>query len=620
MDPGPIYISSDDELGWTDLDEEDNFDWVSDLLESADKVTDDDDDSDDVVVISEVNSKSKKKSSKRTVADVDDDCVVLDGDPDKPVSVVEDSGSGSDELLVVGEKGQVACRDYPHPRHLCAKFPFKTTRHENHCDLCHCYVCDSLAPCVHWSTRGSNFDHCHATDKEETWKVLRKNFKTAKTAPLSASNNLAPTTHGPVPPLNIIRLAPNSLPESQVSRTATIRPCTSAGRTMPGIRIPSRSHQPEYLFPKNKVQPCSVSKQLLGARTNVVGRNRGQDIGHLGPVSSHSMFKRVGAVVNRTAFVSSNNSSCTTPLIYNSTSTPMATSNGGNPLWLQGVHSSVHQNASQPMTTFVGNTVPSQRQTYSQAIPQSIYGQTFQQQGNQGQNDSQFISQYAIPSPDSSQGIYQYGNQSQNSSLQGNLGVSVTDLDFTDCNWVNTSSPNIQQPPIQQPPIQQPPIQQPPIQQPPVQQPPLQQPPFQQPPIQQPPIQQPPVQQPPIQQPPVQQPPLQPPFQQPPIRQPPIEQPQFQQPPPIQQQPPIELSEIQSTEPVYEPAPVNEQSNKVANFNGLEFESWLLETQYSPAESNNAMASHLNMLSPEPTFIDSLVFDFETPWNGLAQV
>ncbi|KAB2620394.1 hypothetical protein D8674_040007 [Pyrus ussuriensis x Pyrus communis] len=96
---------SDDQLPRIDLDEEDNFDCVSELLESVDKVTDDDD-SDDIVVISEVNSKPSQKSSKRTVADDDDDCVVLDGDPDKPVSVVEDSGSGSDELLVVGETGQ----------------------------------------------------------------------------------------------------------------------------------------------------------------------------------------------------------------------------------------------------------------------------------------------------------------------------------------------------------------------------------------------------------------------------------------------------------------------------------------------------------------------------------
>ncbi|KAM1349953.1 hypothetical protein PS2_003955 [Malus domestica] len=165
---------SDDQLGRIDLDEEDNFDCVSELLESVDKVTDDDD-SDDVVLISEVNSKPSQKSSKRTVADDDDDCVVLDGDPDKPVSVVEDSGSGSDELLVVGETGQVACRDYPHPRHLCAKFPFKTTRPENHCKLCHCYVCDSPAPCVHWT-----FNHCYATDEEELYRKWRKIFKTLK--------------------------------------------------------------------------------------------------------------------------------------------------------------------------------------------------------------------------------------------------------------------------------------------------------------------------------------------------------------------------------------------------------------------------------------------------------
>ncbi|KAM1212427.1 hypothetical protein ACFX2G_004056 [Malus domestica] len=567
MNLGPIYISSDDELGRNDLDEEDNFDWVSELLESVDKGTDVDD-SDDVVVISEINSKPRQKSSKRTVADDDDDCVVLDGDPDKPVSVVEDSGSGSDELLVVGETGQVACRDYPHPRHLCAKFPFKTTRHENHCDLCHCYVCELLAPCVHWSTGGSNFHHCHATDKEETWRIQRKKFKTPKIAPLPALNNLSPTKHSPVPPHNIIQLAPNSISQNQLSRPATIHHCTSAGRTMPSIR----SHQSEYLFPKNQLQPCSVSKQLLGARTNVVGRNRGQSIGHLGPISSHSTFKRVGALgvslpMNQTTFVSSNNSSCTTPSVYGRSSTPMATSNDRNPLRLQGVHSSVHQSASQLMTTSVGNTVPSQPQTYSQAIPQSIYSQTFQQQGNQSQNDSQIFCEHGIPSPDSSQGVYQYGNQSQNYSQkfspQGNLGVSVTDLDFTNSDWVNNSSPNIQQPPVQQLPVQQPPIQQ----------------------------------------------------------QPPLQQPQFQQPSPIQQQPPIEISEIQSTEPVYGLGAVNERSNKVANFSGLdEFESWLMETQCSPAESNDPMASHLNIMSPEPSLIDSLIFDFEPPWNGLAQV
>lgn len=37
----------------------------------------------------------------------DDDCVILDGDPEKQVTHVIDSPNGSDELLVVGEKGQV---------------------------------------------------------------------------------------------------------------------------------------------------------------------------------------------------------------------------------------------------------------------------------------------------------------------------------------------------------------------------------------------------------------------------------------------------------------------------------------------------------------------------------
>lgn len=41
----------------------------------------------------------------------DDDCVVLDGDPDKAVTIGEDKGSvgdsSSDELQIVGEKGPV---------------------------------------------------------------------------------------------------------------------------------------------------------------------------------------------------------------------------------------------------------------------------------------------------------------------------------------------------------------------------------------------------------------------------------------------------------------------------------------------------------------------------------
>ncbi|KAF5182441.1 Rpm1 interacting protein, partial [Thalictrum thalictroides] len=64
-----------------------------------------------------------------------DDCLILDGDPDKPVQYTGNGNGSDDDLLIVAEKGQVACRDYPHPRHLCVTFPFDTNPHEKYCSL-----------------------------------------------------------------------------------------------------------------------------------------------------------------------------------------------------------------------------------------------------------------------------------------------------------------------------------------------------------------------------------------------------------------------------------------------------------------------------------------------------
>lgn len=111
MDSGPVVldISSDEEQDWSGS-ISDDYDWISELLDDVDKHTDDD--SDDVVVVGEVNHKPKSKSSKQTLRDVDDDCVVLDGDPDKPAAAVDDASSGSDELLIVGEKGHVCINKF----------------------------------------------------------------------------------------------------------------------------------------------------------------------------------------------------------------------------------------------------------------------------------------------------------------------------------------------------------------------------------------------------------------------------------------------------------------------------------------------------------------------------
>ncbi|KAL5729290.1 hypothetical protein ACHQM5_002264 [Ranunculus cassubicifolius] len=107
-------------------------------------------------------------------SDDDDDCVILDDDPENSVRRFESRNGGSDELLIVAEKGQVACRDYPHARHLCARYPFNTNPHDKYCDMCHCYVCDTHAPCMYWGTGKSRDDHCHSTDKEEIWRLLRE--------------------------------------------------------------------------------------------------------------------------------------------------------------------------------------------------------------------------------------------------------------------------------------------------------------------------------------------------------------------------------------------------------------------------------------------------------------
>uniref|UniRef100_A0A0D9VPD6 RPM1 interacting protein 13 n=1 Tax=Leersia perrieri TaxID=77586 RepID=A0A0D9VPD6_9ORYZ len=111
----------------------------------------------------------------------DDDCVVLDGDPNKAVVLVnkERPGGGGpeEELQIVAEKGELACRDFPHPRHLCVSMPFRTSSHANHCAMCHCYVCDSPAPCAFWGEGTKPTDHCHATDKDAKWKKLRQSVK-----------------------------------------------------------------------------------------------------------------------------------------------------------------------------------------------------------------------------------------------------------------------------------------------------------------------------------------------------------------------------------------------------------------------------------------------------------
>ncbi|KAK1426749.1 hypothetical protein QVD17_15428 [Tagetes erecta] len=191
MDPNNLVldISSDEDADWNDLkpvsDGGDDYNWFAELFGEVNKESDGGDDDEVVVVVSDQKD-VKKMKVKSVVAELDDDCVVLDGDPNELVEVKsdklandddDDDDDDGDEIVVVGEKGQVACRDYPHSRHLCIKFPFSTTPNQSHCNQCYCYVCDSLAPCVHWGNGTATTDHCHATDKDDFWILERKNAK-----------------------------------------------------------------------------------------------------------------------------------------------------------------------------------------------------------------------------------------------------------------------------------------------------------------------------------------------------------------------------------------------------------------------------------------------------------
>ncbi|CAA0808758.1 Unknown protein [Striga hermonthica] len=119
------------------------------------------------------------------MAEANEECFILEFDPYDDMQrlrspLMEDCDDAEVDLQVVAEKGQVACRDYPHPRHTCAKYPFQKTPHDSHCELCFCFVCDLSAPCSKWV--GST-GHCHAFNNE-AWdqekKARKKGMKECK--------------------------------------------------------------------------------------------------------------------------------------------------------------------------------------------------------------------------------------------------------------------------------------------------------------------------------------------------------------------------------------------------------------------------------------------------------
>ncbi|CAN6864219.1 unnamed protein product [Brassica oleracea var. botrytis] len=191
-----VDVSSDEEM------DKDYLNWLN-MAKS--------DSTDEVEVEGSVDSQLNSSTRAALEDEGDEDCVILDCDPDKTGAAVE-ADDNDDEVLVVGQKGEVACRDFPHPRHSCAKYSFNSTSHESYCDMCHCYVCDIPAPCPYWCAAVSSIDHCHANDKDKTWMNQREYFRTQP-------------AHATVSPAqSIIRLSLNPWPRNKIE----IRPCSSS--------------------------------------------------------------------------------------------------------------------------------------------------------------------------------------------------------------------------------------------------------------------------------------------------------------------------------------------------------------------------------------------------------
>ncbi|KAL8137134.1 hypothetical protein V2J09_003135 [Rumex salicifolius] len=246
-------------------------------------------DSDDVVVVREVLPNPKRAKKASAVSNLvaqdlnDDDCVILDGDPDKHAAVEDsgpDSGGDSDDLVIVGEKGQVACRDYPHSRHLCVNFPFDSTLHSDHCKLCHCYVCDSPAPCGNWVSSNMMIDHCHANEKEEFWKSERKRAKLEKSASVASSTDTSFWR-------DLLKHIPT--PTSVLPQNYGIQSCLPGQAQSFGMPSIIRSPRTGCVSGRHGFHSNLPTRQQLNPCSNNPQRARGTSLGHVSPTS---LFKR----------------------------------------------------------------------------------------------------------------------------------------------------------------------------------------------------------------------------------------------------------------------------------------------------------------------------------------
>ena len=102
---------------------------------------------------------------------------------------------------------------------------------------CHCYVCDSLAPCAFWGKGTAHTDHCHATDKDAKWKKLRQSSKN-KSQPPPKRRSIQNFSHSTTTGLSLqssvnVNGSTGRLPVSTIlAQNQRVDPCIMAPRNM----------------------------------------------------------------------------------------------------------------------------------------------------------------------------------------------------------------------------------------------------------------------------------------------------------------------------------------------------------------------------------------------------
>lgn len=167
---------------------------------------------------------------------------------------------------------------------------------------CHCYVCDSPAPCSYWGNGNSDRDHCHSTDKEERWKSLRKIFKQKNTVtahPLKSINdsfniptyrNAVPLSHSNVVPLRSSSLQQRSA-ISNSDLTDIVNQCQPYIASSRNLRLgqqpmTSFSHNPRLQHVQNEVHLPALNSQRMHSRAR--SRSLGSMQSGSAVIASHS--------------------------------------------------------------------------------------------------------------------------------------------------------------------------------------------------------------------------------------------------------------------------------------------------------------------------------------------